>query len=112
MDIFSLGCSLCNILFGISFYIDCRDIKWDNIYPKLILNYFITFNNPKIDTREAYWLYFGHNGYMHHLLSQLKERYLYGHDYIDLISNMIHLDHNDRISSDQLIKSIEYIQSY
>lgn len=108
MDVFSLGCCLCYILFNdISFYQESINNYYPNVRSILAFQYFITSN--QIDTPRLYKLYFGDNGHIHRLLYQLKKNMVTKKKYIDLVSQMVRLNPDERISIKTLCQEIELI---
>jgi serine/threonine protein kinase len=111
IDIFSLGCTIFYIIFGISFYEDfigtgTSHIKNNggiNMYNEL----FIDMNNTKIDTRKVYMDYFSNNGYYIKLMQQLNQYYFNNNNNnidvdIDIYIWMLQLNPHERIDMNTL----------
>lgn len=114
MDIFSLGCCIFYILFGISFYEDFIGTGTIKITANRGLElYNEIFNDPdnkKIDTMQIYRDYFDDDGIYTKLMEQLNERYSSLSPSvdvdIDLYEWMIKLNPHERVDIETLNKFV------
>lgn len=107
MDIFSMGCTIFNILFGISFYDDAvstSTINFGNLKYKIHGELFADPNDNRVDTMDIYQRYFGEDGYHLQLLRQMAEHSSFHTDMCIYLA-MIRLNPHERAD-------IELIESF